>query len=205
MCATNRRPRNPPPTWPSRQRPPATLCHPSLVRTAYAFYSYRHQPPMKAARKVGHRRQPVRCGGPATLPPHGRRAATASDPSSFPHPPTVIPAKGDLCTTTSFPHPPPPSFPRKRESMVARAGGPPPNNNQNGTAPRSYRRVPQSNQSSFLHFPASVSAKKRLDHHTKLNIQTRSGRPSRGLTRWPGGAYRASWPGGRPTHRPGGD
>ena len=39
---------------------PATLCHPSLAKTAYAFYSYGHQPPMKAAREVGCRRQPVR-------------------------------------------------------------------------------------------------------------------------------------------------
>ena len=35
---------------------------------------------MKAAKEVGHRRQPVRCGHPATLPPHGRSApATRRD------------------------------------------------------------------------------------------------------------------------------
>ena len=45
------------PAKPSRQRP---LCHPSLVNTAYTFYSYGHQPPMKAAKEVGCRRQPVR-------------------------------------------------------------------------------------------------------------------------------------------------
>ena len=73
------------------QRPPATLCHPPLVTTAYTFYSYGHQPPMKVAREVGCRELSVRwrrsccagerplCrGGPATLPPHGRRA---SDPA----------------------------------------------------------------------------------------------------------------------------
>ena len=36
------------------------LCHPSLVRAAYTFYSYRHQPPMKAAKEVRCRRQPIR-------------------------------------------------------------------------------------------------------------------------------------------------
>ena len=39
------------------QRPP---CHQSLASTEYAFYSYVHQPPMKAAREVRCRRQPVR-------------------------------------------------------------------------------------------------------------------------------------------------
>ena len=39
---------------------PATLCHPPLVCTAYVFYSYRHQLPMKAAKEVGCRRQLVR-------------------------------------------------------------------------------------------------------------------------------------------------
>ena len=61
---------------------PATasdLCHPSLVKTAYTFYSYTHQRPMKAAKEVGHRRQPVRCGHPATLPHMAVAPATRRD------------------------------------------------------------------------------------------------------------------------------
>ena len=96
------RPLNPPPTKPSRQRPPATLCHLSIARTAYTFYTYEHQPPMKAAREVRHRttgpmeavllrrraaHPPWRPRNPppttrrasnlelSTLPPHGRRAS----------------------------------------------------------------------------------------------------------------------------------
>ena len=248
----------------------ATPVPPVSCQDSICVLFLRHQPPMKAAREVGHRRQPVRwrrscCagerrmgrGGPATLPPHGRRAsdpaglaapaglvpmaavgamsflvlrsrssrcqrlsaerpplhATArSGPSSFPHPPPSFPRK-ETFAQPSFPHPPavvpapthPPSFPRKRESMVGRGGGSPTQQQSKRHSPPKLPAGPPK-QSIILFALSSFSIrKKRLDHHTKLNIQTRSGRPSRGLTRWPGEAYRASWPGGRPTHRPGGD
>ena len=110
----------PTPTWPSRQRPrsdpstpahpsrhsresgnpqggaaqriphPGPLCHPPLVKTAYMFYSYRHHPPVKAARKVEHRRQPARwrrrmgrqrnSGGAEARAPFRRRRAHSHQP-----------------------------------------------------------------------------------------------------------------------------
>ena len=134
-------------------------------------------------------------GGPAS-PASGHCAVAAPNP----YHPSNTPAKGDLCATLppqsrrasdpSFPHP------HSRHSRAggnpasgARGEGPPPQHqSKRHSPPRSYQRVPQSNQSPILHFPASVSAKKRLHYHTKLNIQTRSARLSWRLTPWREGA-----------------
>ena len=69
---------------------PGPLCHPPLVKTAYTFYSYEHHPPVKAARKVEHRRQPARwrrrmgrqrnSGGAEARAPFRRRRAHSHQP-----------------------------------------------------------------------------------------------------------------------------
>ena len=211
-------PRNPPPTKPSRQRPPATLCHLSLVKTAYAFYSYRHQPPMKAAKEVRHRRQPVRwrrscCagerrmgrGGPVTLPLHGRRASDRQRPVVIPTPPQRHSRERRPLHNHVISAPTPAVISAKAGIHGGARGGSPIQQQSKRHSPPKLPAGPPK-QSIILFALSSFSIrKKRLNHHTKLNIQTRSGRPSRGLTPWPGEAYRAWWPGGRPIHRPGGD
>ena len=159
---------------------------------------------MKAAKEVRHRRQPVRwrrscCagerrmgrGGPATLPPHGRRASDRQRPVVIPAPTHRHSRERRPLHNHVISAPTPAVIPPKAGIHGGAGGGATQQQSKRHSPPKLPAGPPK--QSIILFALSSFSIrKKRLDHHTKLNIQTRSGRPSRGLTRWPGGAYRAS-------------
>ena len=167
------RPRNPPPTWPSRQRPGGTRrasgARPSAAVGAMSFLVLRSW--SSRCQRLSVERPPVH--------------ATARDPSSFPHPPTMD----------------------SRESgnpWWGAGGVPHPATIKTAQPPEATGGSPKAINHPFCTFQLQYPQKTlEPSYEAKHSNQVRASVAGVDPLAWE--AYRAWWPGGRPTHRPGGD